>query len=88
MKALKLLGVGSIKDNELHKNLLLALDSIEHNFKVKVVRNINEIVNHNIRSTPALLIDNQIITQGKPCSCSELIDLLNKFSRSSSNRVT
>lgn len=79
MKALKLLGVGSIKDNELHKNLLLALDSMEHNFKVKIVRNINEIVNHNIRSIPALIIGNQILTQGKTCSSEELAIILNNI---------
>ncbi len=79
MKALKLLGVGSIKDNELHKNLLLALVSIKKDFKVKVVRNINEIVNHNIRSTPALIFGNQILTQGKICTSEELIELLNKI---------
>lgn len=79
MKALKLLGVGSMKDNELHKNLLLALASIKKDFKVKVVRNINDIVNHNIRSTPALIFGNQILTQGKICTSEELIELLNKI---------
>jgi len=76
MKALKLLGIGSIKDEELHKNLLLALESIEYRFNVKLVRNVNEIVSYNIRATPALLLDNQILIQGKSCTSEELINLL------------
>ena len=79
MRAVKLLGIGSTKDKELHDNLLLALESIEQKFNVKLVRNVNEIVNYGVISIPALLIDNQIITQGKICSSKELIELLSKF---------
>lgn len=76
MKSLKLLGIGSIEDKELHKNLLLALESTEQNFNLKLVCNINEIINHGVRSIPALLLDNKVIVQGKTCSSDELIDLL------------
>lgn len=79
MKALKLLGVGSIKDKELHKNLLHALGSIEQNYQLKMVHNINDIINHNIRSTPALIFGNQILIQGKSCTTEEIITLLSKI---------
>jgi len=80
MKALKLLGIGSIKDQELHKNLLIALESIEYSFNLKLVSNVNEIVNHGVRSTPALILDNQILIQGKSCNHIELIEILRKVS--------
>jgi len=79
MKTLKLLGIGSTKDNELHKNVISALKFLQIGLKIKWVRDVNEIVSHDINSTPALLFDNKVIIQGKCSSTEELVARLSKL---------
>lgn len=76
MRTIKLIGIGSEKDRKLAKNLKVALQEIGEDFNVKEIKKVSEIFNYEISKTPAILLDDIIISQGEVISPDEIVSLL------------
>jgi small redox-active disulfide protein 2 len=76
MKTIKILGTGcpKCKAMEAIVNEVVA----QHNYEVEVIKveDIVKIMEYNIMSTPALVIDEEIIIKGRVPSKTEVEDLL------------
>jgi nucleotide-binding universal stress UspA family protein len=77
---IKILGMGDIKTRALRDNLNAALRLYPMKGKVEEVSEVNRIALSGVTETPALLFDNQIISEGIVPSVEELTQLLrNRF---------
>lgn len=78
MKTIKILGTGcpKCKQTEAIVNEVIRENAIEAN--VIKVEDIMEIMQYNILTTPALVIDEEIVLKGRVPSKTEVIDLLSK----------
>lgn len=76
MFTIKILGMGDAKTQALRDNLALALNQYPLKGKVIEVSELNSIAVSGVTETPALLFNDQIISEGKVPSVDELIRLL------------
>ncbi len=75
---IKILGTGCSKCKTLTKNTEEAVTELNLNAKVNKVEDIVEIMNYNVMSTPALVIDGKVVSKGKLLSTKEVKELLTK----------
>ncbi len=61
---IKVLGTGCKKCNKLEKNALKAVESKE-NISVIKVSDLQEIMSYGVMQTPALVIDDKVVSVGK-----------------------
>ncbi|WP_245820757.1 thioredoxin family protein [Saccharicrinis aurantiacus] len=78
MMEIKILGTGCSKCKTLTKNTEEAVTELNLNAKVNKVEDIVEIMNYNVMSTPALVIDGKVVSKGKLLSTKEVKELLTK----------
>lgn len=77
---IKILGIGDLKTRTLRDNLDAALRLYPINGKIEEVSEVNRIALSGVTETPALLFDNQIISEGDVPTIEELTNLLrNRF---------
>lgn len=72
----KVMGTGCKKCHQLHENTLAAAEYVGKAVKVEYVTDIAEIAVAGVMSTPALLVDNKVVSTGKVLSTEEVEDLL------------
>lgn len=72
----KVMGTGCKKCRQLHENALAAAEYVGKAVKVEYVTDIAEIAAAGVMSTPALLVDNKVVSTGKVLSAEEVGDLL------------
>lgn len=72
----KVMGTGCKKCHQLHENALAAAEYVGKAVKVEYVTDIAEIAAAGVMSTPALLVDNKVVSTGKVLSTEEVEDLL------------
>lgn len=75
---IKILGTGCKRCKALEQNVREAISSAQVNATVEKVEDIPSIVRYGVMSTPALTIDDKIVSAGKVLSVDEVKGLLKK----------
>lgn len=73
---IKILGTGCKKCQELEKNTREAVEVLQLEAEVVKVEEIKEIMKYKVMSTPALVIDEKLVSTGKLLSVNELKKIL------------
>jgi small redox-active disulfide protein 2 len=73
---IKVLGTGCRKCQELEKNARMAIEELQLDAKVEKVEDNREIMKYKVMSTPALVIDEKLVSAGKLLTVKELKDML------------
>jgi small redox-active disulfide protein 2 len=76
MKKIKILGPGCPKCKKLADNTKTAAQQLKLDFEIEKVTDINDIIGFGVMSTPALVVDGQIIVTGKVPSVDEIKQFL------------
>ena len=76
MKNLKILGGGCAKCNTLETNAIEALNELKIEYQVEQVKDFKEIATYGVMSTPALIIDDEILVEGQVATKQDIINLL------------
>jgi small redox-active disulfide protein 2 len=76
MKKIQILGTGCAKCNTLADNVRAAADSLGIAAEFEKVTEIKDIMAWGVMSTPALVIDGQVVSQGKALKVAEIANLL------------
>jgi len=76
MKKIQILGTGCIKCAELAVNAGEAARTLGEEVEFEKVTAINEIMNFGVMTTPALVIDGKVVSQGKVLKPDQIIKLL------------
>lgn len=74
----KVLGTGCSKCKSLEKATRQVVDELGINASVEKVEDIMEIMNFGVMTTPALVINNEVVVKGRVPSIKELKELLTK----------
>ncbi|MBT2684087.1 thioredoxin family protein [Bacillus sp. ISL-37] len=73
---IKILGTGCKKCQELEKNTRMAVEELQLEVQVEKVEDIREIMKYKVMSTPALVIDEKVVSTGKLLTVNELKGVL------------
>ncbi len=76
--AIKVLGTGCAKCNQLEANTKEALKQLQMDDTVDHVTDLSQIVSYGVMSTPALVIDGKVVSYGKVPKVEEVVDMLQK----------
>lgn len=76
MLHIQILGIGCKKSRALKANLLMALHSLEMEASIEEIERVEDIIQYQILSTPALLIDGEIVSEGVVPEVEELVLVL------------
>ena len=76
MKKIQILGTGCAKCNELAKNAKEAADILGEEVVVEKVMDIREFVNYGCMSTPGLVINGNLVSQGKLLKPDQIMKLI------------
>ncbi len=76
MRNIKILGTGCAKCNMLYDNVKKVADSIEIEYELEKILDINEIVNFGVMMTPGLVIDGQVKASGRIPKDEEIKEML------------
>ncbi len=75
---IKILGSGCKKCNELEENTKQALKEIGLDAKVIKVTDFKEIAKYGVMTTPALVVDEKVVSKGQVLKKDEIIEILSK----------
>jgi small redox-active disulfide protein 2 len=75
---IKILGPGCPNCKVLEANTKKALEELKIKADVEKVTDIAKIIEYNLMSTPALVIDEKVISSGRVLSPEEIVKLINK----------
>ncbi|MBT2637804.1 thioredoxin family protein [Bacillus sp. ISL-39] len=73
---IKILGTGCKKCQELEKNTRMAVEELQIEAQVEKVEDIKEIMKYKVMSTPALVVDEKVVSTGKLLTVKELKGML------------
>ncbi|WP_137227111.1 thioredoxin family protein [Shewanella sp. MEBiC00475] len=73
---IKILGTGCAKCQKLTEAAIEAAKALNIDYQVHKITNIEDIMNHGVMSTPALVIDDQVKLMGRLASVDEIKELL------------
>lgn len=76
VKEIKILGPGCQKCDLLYENVIKAVEELNMNIDIIKVRDLIQITAHGVITTPALVIDGKIVSQGRILSVEEIKELL------------
>ena len=79
-KAVKVLGSGCAKCNELEENVKIALEQLGMDTAIEHVTDFNVIATYGVMTTPALVVDGKVVSYGKVLKVEEAVKLLQKVS--------
>ncbi len=74
---IKILGAGCSNCKKLYHNALLAIAEKGIDAEVIKVTDYSEIADYNVMRTPALVIDDKVVSYGKVASKEEILEFLN-----------
>jgi small redox-active disulfide protein 2 len=80
-QTVKVLGSGCAKCNELEANVRKALEQLKMDTNITHVTDFKEIAGYGVMSTPALVVDEKVVSYGKVLKVEEAVKLLQKISR-------
>ena len=72
----KILGSGCKKCNDLEKNVVEALKELRESSEVEHVTDFTAIAKYGVMSTPALVIDEKVVSYGKVLKVEEAVKLI------------
>lgn len=75
---IKVLGAGCRKCKELEANTLAAIKELSLDGIVEHVNDFSQIAAYGVMSTPALVVDEKVVSAGKLLSKKEIMDLLGR----------
>ena len=75
---IKVLGSGCKKCNQLEQSTLAALKELNLNHVIEHVTDFTQIASYGVMTTPALVIDNKVVSYGKVLKKEEVIKILQK----------
>ncbi len=75
---IKVLGTGCAKCKALEKVTREVVDELKLDATVTKVEDIMEILNYNVMSTPALVVDGKVVVKGRVPGATEIKQLLTK----------
>jgi len=75
---IKILGTGCRKCKELEKSAEVATKELNIDAKIEKVEDIGDIIGYGVMKTPALVIDEEVVSAGKLLSVEELKKLLTR----------
>ncbi len=78
MTAVKILGSGCKKCNDLEANTKAALEQLGLNVTIEHVSDFGRIAAYGVMSTPALVVDGKVLAYGKVLKTAEVVKLLKK----------
>lgn len=73
---IKILGSGCKKCKQLQQNAILAADELGLEFTVTKVTDFVDIAKYNVMNTPALVVDEKVLSKGKVLTKEEIKELL------------
>jgi len=76
---LKLLGIGASKDKALRILVVRAMKTLDINWPIEEIKDINLLINYGISGIPALIIDEKIIFQEKVPTYAEILKVFKGF---------
>lgn len=77
-KSVKVLGSGCAKCNDLEANTKKALEQLGMDTDIEHVTDFAVIAEYGVMSTPALVVDNKVVSYGKVLKTEEALELLKK----------
>ena len=77
-KGIKILGSGCAKCMELEKATKAAISELQLNYEIEHITDFAEIASYGVMSTPALVLDGEVISYGKVLTVEEVKELLMK----------
>ncbi len=77
-QAVKVLGSGCAKCNELEDNVKKALEQLGMETSIEHVTDFNVIAAYGVMTTPALVVDEKVISYGKVLKVNEAVELIQK----------
>ncbi|HHE38939.1 MAG TPA: thioredoxin family protein [Candidatus Cloacimonetes bacterium] len=75
---IKVLGTGCPKCIQQERAVVKAIEKTGSDATVKKVTEINDIMNYGVMMTPALVIDEKVVTVGKVLSAEKIAEMINK----------
>ncbi|MCM0705622.1 thioredoxin family protein [Faecalicatena sp. BF-R-105] len=75
---IKVLGSGCAKCHELEANTIAALSEMGIDDSIELITDFAVIATYGVMSTPALVIDNKVVSYGKVLKTSEVVEALKK----------
>lgn len=75
---IKILGSGCLKCNDLEKNVVLALADLGLHHAIAHIKDFAQIASYGVMTTPALVINNTVVSFGKVLSVDEVKVILLK----------
>lgn len=68
----KILGTGCSKCDKLRKNLKIALEELDIDATIEEIGELKEIVRYGVMTTPALVIDDKVVSVGNALSVKKI----------------
>lgn len=73
---IKVLGTGCKKCKELEQNVRMAIAQLQIDAQVEKVEDIGKIMSYGVMSTPALVVNEKVVSTGKQLSVDEVMGVL------------
>lgn len=73
---LKILGSGCMKCNQLEKNVIAALQELGRKASIEHVKEFDEIAKYGVITTPALVMNEQVVSIGKVLKPSDVMTII------------
>ena len=77
-REIKIFGQGCSRCEALYDHVILALDELGMEATVEKVRDLKQMAVHGIMNPPGLVVDGQVVSQGKVLSVDEIKKILAK----------
>jgi small redox-active disulfide protein 2 len=75
---IKILGSGCPKCKKLEKNAREAVEQAGVEAEVEKVTDMNDIMDYGVMMTPALVIDEKVVSAGRVLSAKKIVEILNQ----------
>lgn len=75
----KVLGSGCARCQELEEATKLALVELDMDPRVDHVKDFEEIAKYGVMSTPALVVDGQVVSSGRVLNKDQVVEILREF---------
>lgn len=79
MVKIEIIGTEDSKQKQLLRHVQEAVDALGINTRIKIISNWEEVVAYRIIKTPALIVNNQVLSQGFVPDSTEIQLLLSSF---------
>lgn len=76
---IKLLGIGASRDKALRQLVEQVMKSLDINWPIEEIKDINLLINYGISGIPALIIDEKIMFQEKVPTYAEILQVFKEF---------